>query len=140
VLQRREFRQKVMELVDEPDVISTNRRAFIVREPTTGAAIEYHIASIRPLEQPGRVQQGRFASARWRDQCNRLPVVKDEIRRVQNGQLARPFIIPPINGFEFEKYRARHHSYRNASTGSSLAARHAGNRVARKERTKAINT
>ena len=67
------------------------------------------------------------------------PRLQREIGAVQDGQLARALDVVALDALQFDD-ASRVHSYRSASTGSSLAARQAGNSVARKDSTSAIRT
>ena len=71
VLERRELRQQMMELVDEADLdrgacgCARRRRAAAI------AAVDEHLAGVGPLEQAGDVQQRRLAGARRRRPARR---------------------------------------------------------------------
>ena len=57
----------------------------------------------------------------------------------QDSELLLPLQVVPLDLSEFDD-RLRHHSYLSASTGSSVAARHAGNSVAMNDSTSAMMT
>ena len=67
------------------------------------------------------------------------PRLQRKIGAVEDGQLARSLYVVALDALEFDD-SGSHHSYLKASTGSSLAARHAGNSVARNDSTSAIST
>ncbi len=138
VFKRREFRQQMVELVDEADVVAADRGAFVVGEPPARPARQDDVAGIRLLEQAGGVQQCRFAGARRRHQRDHLAALQRKVGAVQDGQLARSLNVVAFDAFEFDDYVGHGHSYLSASTGSSFAARQAGNRVARNDSTSAI--
>src|SRR5690606_11626270 len=106
------------------------------RKPSAGLAVQEHIAAVRPLQQPGGVQQRRLAGARRRHQCHHLAARQREVGAREDRQLALALLVVALDALEFDDEAA--HSYLSASTGSSLAARHAGTSVARNDSTRAI--
>src|SRR5205085_12275684 len=93
------------------------------------------------------VQQRRLSRTRRRDQSDRLARPQPEPRAVENGQrrLALHILTPDVVKID-NRYvccpllHLSPHSYRSASTGSRRAARHDGQRVARKDSVSAITT
>src|SRR5690606_36117604 len=94
---------------------------------------------VRPLQQARCVQQGRFAGTGGRHKCHDLAAPEREISAVQDGKLARALHVMALDRLQLDNGLC-HHSYLSASTGSSLAARQAGNSVAMKDRPNAIST
>src|SRR5207302_2882200 len=72
VLESREFRQEVMELVDEAEMPATDRRAFAVGHTAALLAADQNLAAIRPLEQTRDMEERRLAGARRADQSDDL--------------------------------------------------------------------
>ena len=128
----------MMELVDEADVVAADRGAVVVGQAAAGAAVEDDVAGVGALEQPGHVQQRRFAGPRRRHQRHHLGARQREVGAAQDRQLALTLDVVPLDALQFND-RPRH-SYLRASTGSSLAARQAGNSVATNDRNSAIST
>ncbi len=128
----------MVELVDEADVVAADRGALVVGQPAAGATVEDHVAGVRPLQQAGQMQQRRLAGAGRRDQRHHLGAAQREVGAVQDRQLLLTLDIVPFDALQFDD-RPRH-SYLRASTGSSLAARQAGNSVAMNDSTSAIST
>src|SRR5690606_19130496 len=135
VFQRGEFRQQMMELVDEADLVAAYRRPPVIRKPAAGLTVHDHLARIRPLQEAGNMQQRRLAGARRGDKRDHLALVQLEIGTVQDRQFPRSLNEMALDLLKLEN---GHYSYLSASTGSSLEARQAGKSVARKERTRAI--
>ena len=86
---RREFRQQMVELIDEADrgtPRSVRARSFIALQ----SAPSRDRAAVGPLQQAGDMQQGRFAGARWPDQRHDLAALRSSARRRADRQrLAR---------------------------------------------------
>jgi len=72
VFERREFRQQMMELVDETDLRAAQQGAALVRQIAAILAADQHSAPIGALEQSCDMQQRRFARARRTDQRHDL--------------------------------------------------------------------
>ena len=64
VLERREFRQQMVVLVDEAHAVAAERRARVVVERGAVLAADPDLAAVGLLEQAGDVQQRRFAGNR----------------------------------------------------------------------------
>src|SRR4029078_8104362 len=73
IFQGRKFRQQVMRLVDEADLVATNSRPLVVGQYRSRPTVDIDVAVIGVLKQPGDMQKRRLAGARWRDQSNSLP-------------------------------------------------------------------
>ena len=82
VLQRREFRQQVMELIDEADLRPAQRRAALLVHRRGRMAADMDLAGVLPFEQAGDVQQRRLAGARRRDQRHRLAGLQRQLGAV----------------------------------------------------------
>ena len=72
VLERGEFRQQVMELIDEADVVAPDPRALDVAQTRGRRAVDIDLAGIGMFEEACDVQKRRFAGARRRHQRHRL--------------------------------------------------------------------
>ena len=92
VLERRELRQQVMELIDEADLGAPQRRALVVGHCRGRRAADMHLARVRRLQQAGQMQQRRLSGAGRRDQRHRLAGPEREVRAVQHldHRLAAP--------------------------------------------------
>jgi hypothetical protein len=91
VLQRGEFRQQVMELVDEADLVAADRRALVVRQPPAGMAVEDDVAGIRLLEKARRVQQRRLAGTGRGDERHHLAGLQREMAPLRIVSLVAPW-------------------------------------------------
>src|SRR5690606_974993 len=96
------------------------------------------IAAVRAFKQTGCMQQSRLARTRWCNERDHLAATQCKVRVLENNEFAISFLIGAADIFQTQNDFSRHYSYLRASTGSSLAARHAGKMVAIKERIKAI--
>ena len=65
VLERREFRQQVMELVDEPQRTIAHAPALRLRERREGTALHEHLAAGRRVEATEQMRDSRPQRARW---------------------------------------------------------------------------
>ena len=63
VLQRREFRQEVVKLIDEANLHPPDAGLLLVVQPHAIDAVDEHGAAVRPLQQAGDMQQRGFARA-----------------------------------------------------------------------------
>src|SRR5690606_38196553 len=140
VLQSRKFRQQVVELVDEADFVAADRRALVVGKPTAGAPVDDDVAGVGHFEQAGQMQQRRLARAGWRNQRHHLAGRERKAYAVEDRQLARALHEVALDILHLENRTGGGHSYLSASTGSSRAARQAGNSVARNDSTSAMMT
>ena len=87
VFQRGEFRQQVVRLVDETDLLAADARAFVVGQHRSTAAIDIDLAVVGVLEQAGDVQKRRFAGPGRRHQCHRLPRPDRQLHPVEHMQI-----------------------------------------------------
>jgi hypothetical protein len=94
IFQRREFRQQVMELVDEADFGASQRRPLVVAHGRSGRAADLDFAGVGPLQQARQMQERRLSGAGRRDQRHRLAGRELEARAVED--LDRRFA-PPIS-------------------------------------------
>ena len=63
VLERRELRQEVMELVDETDLEAAHTCAIGIAHPHAISAVDENLTAVGALKQTSNVQQCRFAGA-----------------------------------------------------------------------------
>ena len=89
ILQRREFRQQVVELVDEADAFAPEAGAVAVAEPAGLGAADQDRARIRRVEEARHVQEGRLAGARGRLQRHHLAGRQGEVDAVEDADLGR---------------------------------------------------
>jgi hypothetical protein len=64
VLDRREFRQQVVKLIDEADLGAADARALGIRQRRGGGTVDIDFAAVGMFEQAGDVQERRLAGAR----------------------------------------------------------------------------
>ena len=72
ILKRREFRQQLMELVDEAHLGAAHAGALVVVHPGAVAAVDDDMTLVRRLQQAGDVQQRRLARTGGADEGHRL--------------------------------------------------------------------
>ena len=92
VFERRELRQQMVELVDEAERAAPQQGAVLVGQAAAIAPLDQHGAAIGPLEQPGDMQQRRFAGARRADQRDDLAGPQREVDAVQHRQLGAALV------------------------------------------------
>ena len=97
VFQRREFRQQPVRLIDKADVGAADLGAFGIAQPGGGGAADIDLALVGMFEQPGDMQQRRFARARRRHQRHRLPGPQRQLGAAQNGQHRLALHILPLD-------------------------------------------
>ena len=88
IFERVEFRQQMMELIDEADVAAPDAGAFGIAQRGAVAPVQQHRTAIGAVEQPGDLEQRRFAGARRGDQRHRLALVKLRRRTVEHMDFA----------------------------------------------------
>ena len=74
----------MVELIDEADVGAADAGALHVGEMRGGDRIDVDFAGVGVLEQPGDVQERRFAGAGGRDQRHRLAGPHRELGALEN--------------------------------------------------------
>src|SRR5687768_6408798 len=67
ILDRTELRKKVMELVDEADLVAADRSPLRFADIAGATARHDDLAGIGPLEEPGKMEERRLAGARRGD-------------------------------------------------------------------------
>src|SRR4051794_26090953 len=72
ILKRRELRQKVMELVDEADLLAPQARALGVAHAGGRMSADIDLAAVRLLQQSRDMQEVRFAGAGGRDKRHKF--------------------------------------------------------------------
>lgn len=102
VFQRVEFRQQMVELIDETDIAATDGRAGPIVQITRRLSPHPHFAGIRTLQQSGRMQQGGLAGAGRSDKPDNLARCQRQAGAPQHGQLAGLGHIGAFDGVEFE--------------------------------------
>ena len=85
VFQRAELGQKMVELIDEPDVATACGGAAAVAIPRKIAPADDDLAGVRLIQQARDMQQGRFSRPRGRDQCRHLTGHQGQRRLIQNA-------------------------------------------------------
>ena len=63
VLERRELRQQVMELIDETDLHAAHAGLLVVGEPAAIDAVDEHLAPVGALEKSRNMEERRLAGA-----------------------------------------------------------------------------
>ena len=95
VLQGREFRQEVVELVDEAHLLAPQAGALGIPHRGRRTAADIDLAAVGALQQAGEVQQGALAGPRGRHQGDELARPDREIRLAQDFEgagLAGPWV------------------------------------------------
>src|SRR6266849_4212365 len=108
VLERREFRQEMMELVDEAEILAADRGALAIRHAAALLARDQHLAAIRPLEQAGDVQEGGFAGAGGPDQGDDLAGAQGERGAAHDLERLAGLAIGPDDAAQLERRRLTH--------------------------------
>jgi hypothetical protein len=116
ILQGREFRQKMMELKDKPDVTVSKSRQFRSVPFENILIFKEHIASGRPVQTAKQVKQGALSSTRRTNYGDQTPAFDFEVNVFENENLrCRSFV-------DLRETSRLDHSYRSASTGWSFDA------------------
>ena len=81
----------MMELVDETEVVASERGSGVIVVPAIGLVLkpgagEANLAAGRPLEKPGDMEQGRFAGARRANQRDHFAWQEAKRRAPQHVQ------------------------------------------------------
>src|SRR5215212_755142 len=97
VLERREFRQEMVELVDEAELLAPQRGAPGVAHAGGRAAADEDLAPVRLLEQPRHMQQRRLAGPGGRDERDELARPDREVRSAQHFEKTLPLRIAADN-------------------------------------------
>ncbi|MOA15409.1 hypothetical protein D3C78_1355650 [compost metagenome] len=63
IFHRREFRQEVMELINEADIAAADRGARFIRQAVAGRVVNIDLAGIGMFQQACQMQQRRFTGA-----------------------------------------------------------------------------
>ena len=93
VLERREFRQQVVELVDEADLLATQAGAADIVHGRGRRAVDEDLAAVRLLEQAGDMEEGRLAGAGRRHERNHLAREDRELGVAQDLEETRPLAV-----------------------------------------------
>ena len=88
VLERRELRQQLVELVDEAHRAAPHARTLRIAQARAVDAVDDDAPAVGRLEQAGDVQQRRLARTRRPDQRHRLARIERGRRAPQHGDLA----------------------------------------------------
>ena len=83
ILQRRKFRQQLMELEHESDILITECRQFALRKLADIDAINRQAAAIRRIQRPQNLKQRRLPGAARTDYRNDLAPVDFQIDALQ---------------------------------------------------------
>src|SRR5688500_14117299 len=128
VLQRIEFRQEMMELIDEADADAPNPGPRTIIQIRAILAGDANLARRRFLEEPGNVQERRLPRSRGPHKGHDLARSHTQAHVLENVEPSSGFGVAAryVQKLERRRHALRHHSYLRASTGSRLAARQAG--------------
>ena len=137
-----EFRQQVVELIDEAQLHPPRQRSRIIRHRQRVLPVEQHLPPIGFLKQTCHVQQRRLSGTRRTDQPGHLAGTQVEIDSAQHMQnlVARLVLALDVLQRQHGLHRGRrlhHHSNLSASTGLSRAAQRDGMTDIRSVTTKA---
>src|SRR5579863_10232861 len=80
----------MMILIDEAERLAADRRPPLVRELAAAFGLDPHLAGVGTFEQPGNMQQRRFARARWCYQGDDLTLRHRQVGTGQDAQFAAP--------------------------------------------------
>jgi hypothetical protein len=103
VLERRELRQQVVELIDEADRRAAQRGARAVGQLRGGGAPEIDLAAVGLFEEPRHVQQRRLAGARRRDERDRLARLQLERHAAQDVQRRPRLLVGALDPVERQR-------------------------------------
>ena len=92
ILQRVEFRQQVMGLIDEADGLAADAGAFGIRQFRGRHAFDMDFAAGRRFQQPRHVQQRGFARAAGAHQGDDLARVQRHVETAEDFQLSLAFL------------------------------------------------
>src|SRR5882724_10252152 len=82
IFYRRKFREEMMKLIDETDLVASDGRAPLVGQPVARIAVDRDIPGVRVLQQAGHVKKGGLAGARRRDKGHDLATMQRKIRTI----------------------------------------------------------
>ena len=120
VLQRREFRQQVVD-TDRRSPGTCGAASYAAGRPARRPPCRQHdLAAVRPLQQSGDVQQGRLAAARLADQRHDLAGARSSETSRSTRDGGRP--ARRCAGGRAARAEKRRYSCRNPSTGSTRVA------------------
>src|SRR5690606_10099593 len=88
---------QMMELVDIADSRAPQLRAAAVIEPAGLDPDDLDFPRLWWLEQAAKMQQGRFAGARGRDQRNQLAAFDNHVSGIEHAHHALAFAIMPVD-------------------------------------------
>jgi hypothetical protein len=86
VVQRRELRQQVVELIDEAELGQAHARALALRQVGAVHPVDQDAAAVGMLQQAGGVQQRRLARTGWADQPDQFAGTDVEVHAPQHRQ------------------------------------------------------
>ena len=105
VLERREFRQEMVELIDEADLRAAHAGALAVAELDAIDAVDHHGAAIGAFEQSGDVQQRRLPRPRGPEQGNGLAGIKRGGRALEHFDDAGALGVSALQVLKVERRR-----------------------------------
>ena len=98
----------MMKLVDEPDLAAPQRRTGLVSHADGRHAGDIDLTAVRPLKQPGNMQQRRFAGAGGRDQRRRLAGPQAKVGAAQDLQRSARLFVAAFDLFQIKRRRSGH--------------------------------
>ena len=108
VFERREFRQQMVELIDETDLRPAQQCAPLVRQAAAIFAADQYRATIGPFEQSRYMQQCRLVGPRRTNQRDDLARPQHEIDAVQHLELGSGQPEDAAHIPQFERRASRH--------------------------------
>src|SRR5262245_64990292 len=94
-----------MNLVYEAYLVAADARALAVRELRCRDLVDVDLAGVRVFEQPGDMQERRFAGPGRRHQRNRLPRPDRELRPFEDFEHHVALAVMPIDPMQKEDGR-----------------------------------
>ena len=108
IFERREFRQQMMELVDEADGGAPQQSPPLVVETGAIFTADKYRAAVRTLQEAGDMEHRRFPSTGRAYQCHNLSGPQDEVDSLQHHQLGCGLLEDAANLAQLERSLSRH--------------------------------
>jgi hypothetical protein len=103
IFERREFRQQMMELVDEADGGASQQSPPLVVETGAIFTADKYPAAVRTLQEAGDMEHRRFPSTGRADQCHNLSGPQDEVDPVKHDELGRGLLEDTPDATQLER-------------------------------------
>ena len=105
VLERREFRQEMVELIDEADLRAAHAGALAVAELDAIDAVDHHGAAVGAFEQTCDVEQRRLPRSRGPEQGNGLAGIERGRRALEHFDDAGALGVSALQVLKVERRR-----------------------------------